>query len=233
MLLHIAGLWALNEFRAVPGEDSFIEFQAVQISFLTAENSETAAAESQVMETPEAPEPENIVTEKVVAENALTENTLTENTITEPVSEVVAEPSLEFTEAPVETVAAVETEETVRNVPSAESSQGADAAAGVAGAEASVPMGDSYSDLEAVSLSDARTPAPSYPAKARQMNWEGDVSVYFTVDSKGRPESIEIRVSSGYDILDQAVLDTVRKRWRFSRENAGMKLKKTFSFRLV
>jgi periplasmic protein TonB len=57
-------------------------------------------------------------------------------------------------------------------------------------------------------------PPPTYPAAARRSGQQGKVVLRVRIDIGGRPEKIELRASSGFDWLDQAALEAV-KRWRF------------------
>lgn len=59
-----------------------------------------------------------------------------------------------------------------------------------------------------------KNPAPAYPRQAREKGWEGLVVLHVTVDVSGRPVDIEKETSSGYEILDESALKTVRS-WRF------------------
>lgn len=55
---------------------------------------------------------------------------------------------------------------------------------------------------------------PVYPGEARREGIRGSVGVRIEVLENGRPGEIEIQRSSGYDSLDEAALQAVRK-WRF------------------
>jgi protein TonB len=57
-------------------------------------------------------------------------------------------------------------------------------------------------------------PAPTYPRMSRRMGEQGTVVVRVFINTEGRAEKAEIRTSSGYNRLDEAALDTV-KRWRY------------------
>ena len=57
-------------------------------------------------------------------------------------------------------------------------------------------------------------PQPQYPYRARQRHWEGRVVLRVVVDAQGQPERVSVLSSSGYDVLDDAALDAIR-RWRF------------------
>lgn len=57
-------------------------------------------------------------------------------------------------------------------------------------------------------------PQPQYPERARREGWEGTVLLRVLVDRKGATKSVELNGSSGYEVLDQAAMETVKK-WRF------------------
>jgi TonB family protein len=61
----------------------------------------------------------------------------------------------------------------------------------------------------------AKNPAPDYPAEARLRGEEGTVVVRVLVAADGSVRWVEIAKSSGFDLLDQQALRTVRTRWRF------------------
>lgn len=65
-----------------------------------------------------------------------------------------------------------------------------------------------------------KNPAPVYPEYARQQNWEGTVTLRVLVSPKGDVAQIEIDRGSGYDMLDESALKTIRK-WRFLPASAG------------
>jgi protein TonB len=57
--------------------------------------------------------------------------------------------------------------------------------------------------------------APRYPAAARKAGWEGLVVARVVVDTRGYAASVSIHESSGYPLLDQAVIKAVQK-WIFT-----------------
>ncbi len=63
-------------------------------------------------------------------------------------------------------------------------------------------------------------PKPEYPERARREGWEGTVLVRVLVDQKGRSKSMELSRSSGFEILDQAAIEAVKK-WRFQPARSG------------
>jgi len=61
---------------------------------------------------------------------------------------------------------------------------------------------------------------PRYPEFARRKGWEGRVFIRVSVDASGNPTAVAVAQSSGYSVLDQAALQTVKK-WRFRPQVAG------------
>lgn len=60
----------------------------------------------------------------------------------------------------------------------------------------------------------ARCPAPAFPLEAKKSGLKGTVLLLVEVDEAGRPSSVCIQRTSGYELLDSAALRTVRG-WRF------------------
>ena len=58
-------------------------------------------------------------------------------------------------------------------------------------------------------------PRPSYPAISKRMGEQGKVMLRVFVNAQGQPEQIQIQQSSGFDRLDKAAVDAVR-RWKFT-----------------
>lgn len=63
-------------------------------------------------------------------------------------------------------------------------------------------------------------PPPPYPDTARRNGWEGLVLLIVKVSPDGRAKAVEVKESSGYDILDKSASDTIAK-WLFqpARQN--------------
>jgi protein TonB len=63
-------------------------------------------------------------------------------------------------------------------------------------------------------------PAPAYPRHSLRLGETGKVLLLVFVSSSGQAEEVKIKASSGYERLDEAALNAVRK-WRFTpaREN--------------
>lgn len=56
--------------------------------------------------------------------------------------------------------------------------------------------------------------APKYPMQARLRHWEGTIRLKVLITPEGRVKDISVARSSGFDVLDDAALETVRK-WKF------------------
>lgn len=65
-----------------------------------------------------------------------------------------------------------------------------------------------------------RNPAPEYPEQAVERGWEGTVILNVHVMGNGKPDSVEIKTSSGRKVLDTAAIQTVR-RWSFVPAKQG------------
>jgi len=63
---------------------------------------------------------------------------------------------------------------------------------------------------------DRSTPQPDYPRLALQRGYQGTVIITFTVEPSGEISKAEVTESSGFTMLDEEALNTVRKRWRFA-----------------
>jgi protein TonB len=57
-------------------------------------------------------------------------------------------------------------------------------------------------------------PSPEYPAIARRRGYEGTVLVEVLVNRDGRVEDLRLSQSSGYPVLDQAAMNSMRG-WLF------------------
>lgn len=65
-----------------------------------------------------------------------------------------------------------------------------------------------------------KNPAPAYPYAAIRQGQQGLVMLEVLVDKTGRPTSVKIHQSSGFALLDQSALWTVR-RWKFDPAHVG------------
>ena len=66
----------------------------------------------------------------------------------------------------------------------------------------------------------AENPKPIYPQKAQAQGYKGEVLLRVEVLPNGQVGQIEVKKSSGYEILDQSALSTVRK-WKFIPAQKG------------
>ncbi len=64
-------------------------------------------------------------------------------------------------------------------------------------------------------------PKPVYPASARRMGLEGLVILRVKVDSHGKPQDVQVLISSGSSILDKSALDVVSQQWTFVPARQG------------
>ena len=58
-------------------------------------------------------------------------------------------------------------------------------------------------------------PTPIYPDEARRRAEHGTVVLRIHVTADGSVEGVEVARSSGFDLLDDSAIETVRTRWRF------------------
>jgi len=72
----------------------------------------------------------------------------------------------------------------------------------------------------------------SYPARAQRMGWSGRVVVTFEVQHSGRTQNIRIARSTGYEELDDNVVETIRKVEPFPKPPVPVKLTIPFSYGL-
>lgn len=63
-------------------------------------------------------------------------------------------------------------------------------------------------------------PAPAYPSVSRRLGEEGRVILRVYVLADGTAGEVQVRTSSGFDRLDQAAADAV-KRWKFVPARRG------------
>jgi protein TonB len=65
-----------------------------------------------------------------------------------------------------------------------------------------------------------KNPPPAYPNLSRRMKEQGRVILRVLVSASGEPQDVEVRSSSGFERLDRAAMDAVR-RWRFAPARHG------------
>jgi protein TonB len=98
------------------------------------------------------------------------------------------------------------------NSSNAEASGAGGASAGGSGSTDGAGDGDGTSIAHADYGSN---PPPVYPAIARRREQQGTVTMRVLVGIDGIVQHAEIAESSGFDALDDAAIETVRRRWRF------------------
>jgi protein TonB len=76
---------------------------------------------------------------------------------------------------------------------------------------------------EPVAASYLKNPPPKYPVLARKNKQQGTVLLDIQVSVEGEPKSVKIEKSSGFDTLDEAALDAVKK-WKFVPARRGSSL---------
>ncbi len=59
-----------------------------------------------------------------------------------------------------------------------------------------------------------QNPKPAYPAIAKRRNWEGTTILLVTISKQGKVKQVRVLTGSGYKMLDNAALSSVRK-WHF------------------
>ena len=65
-------------------------------------------------------------------------------------------------------------------------------------------------------------PHPEYPLIARKKGWEGRVIIKADIDKAGNVTSIKILKSSGFEVLDESSVTTLRE-WKFTPARYGNK----------
>ncbi len=69
-------------------------------------------------------------------------------------------------------------------------------------------------DLPSSNADYLNNPSPAYPPLSKRLNEQGRVVVRVRIEADGTASQAEVRSSSGFERLDQAALQTV-KRWRY------------------
>ena len=82
------------------------------------------------------------------------------------------------------------------------------------------------------SKSGVRLPSPVYPEVALINGVQGIVVVSIAFNIKGRVERVELIKTSGFEMLDRSVLDTVNWQWKIPKELAPCEFVKQFEFRI-
>ena len=71
-------------------------------------------------------------------------------------------------------------------------------------------------------IGSAKNPHPTYPLIARKKGWEGRVIIQVEIDREGNVSEIKVLESSGFKVLDNASLKTLKK-WKFRPAKIGNK----------
>ncbi len=71
-----------------------------------------------------------------------------------------------------------------------------------------------------------------YPRKAKRMGWSGKVVVSFVIKEDGYVTGMKIIISSGYDLLDDNVIETIRKVQPFPKPPVRAEIKIPITYRL-
>ena len=71
-------------------------------------------------------------------------------------------------------------------------------------------------------IGSAKNPHPTYPLIARKKGWEGRVLIQAEIDREGNVSKIRVLESSGFKVLDNASLETLKK-WKFTPAKIGNK----------
>ena len=65
-----------------------------------------------------------------------------------------------------------------------------------------------------------KNPAPGYPSISRRLGEQGTTQMRVCLDAQGSPQSVDVSRSSGFERLDTAAVQAVRK-WRFEPARRG------------
>ncbi|MDA3956688.1 energy transducer TonB [Oceanispirochaeta sp.] len=216
--LHVALFVFINRLNLAENAEILPEFQKVKVSFTSIKEQKPEIAPPEIQSVSEPMEvEESPVVPVQIKETPVLESPVPESPVPESPAVAVVEPVSKPLPEIKEALQPQGTQERHVLVPTP---QVVDAAPG-------------EPSLDDLNLEGARMPPPVYPSMAKQMGWEGDVTIIFTINSKGRVEEIVIDQSSGHDLLDQSVLTTVQKYWRFPRGGDPLRVRKDFSFRLI
>ncbi|MRR57928.1 MAG: energy transducer TonB [Deltaproteobacteria bacterium] len=71
-----------------------------------------------------------------------------------------------------------------------------------------------------------------YPPRAQRMGWSGNCVVEFVVQANGHAKDIRVLRSTGYELLDENVIETIRKVDPFPRPPIPVKLTIPFAYKL-
>ncbi len=91
---------------------------------------------------------------------------------------------------------------------------------GTEGSGTGTGAGNATSPLITAQAGYLDNPIPEYPERARRQGWQGTVLLNVLISSEGKPEKIEIKHGSGFEILDHAARTAVMG-WRFHPARYG------------
>jgi len=72
----------------------------------------------------------------------------------------------------------------------------------------------------------------TYPPRAQRMGWSGNCVVEFVVEANGHAKEFRVIKSTGYELLDDNVIETIRKVDPFPRPPIPVKLTIPFTYSL-
>jgi protein TonB len=187
-LLHGAALWALRSGPPRPPEELIVPAQML---------AELVAPEPARIETPAPPVPQpQPVQQPVVRKRA------------EP-----PRPTPQRLPAPPQPAVPVAREATPQQAPAAAPAPAPSPAPPVAAVPAPAPAPAAV-ELPSTAAEYLQNPPPAYPPASRRSGEQGKVIVRVLIGADGLAKEAELRQSSGFDRLDRAALETVRK-WRY------------------
>jgi len=105
-------------------------------------------------------------------------------------------------------------------VPVAVAALTSSAAQGAGNSNHNLSSGTAGVELPSSSANYLNNPKPRYPAASLRLEEQGRVIIHALIGADGLPLKMEVRVSSGFDRLDQAALDAVSG-WRFTPGTRG------------
>jgi len=76
-------------------------------------------------------------------------------------------------------------------------------------------QGDDTDRPPSYDLGSDRNPKPKYPYIAKKRGWQGDVLIGVDVKKDGWPQRVRVIESSGFGLLDNAAVATIRDTWQF------------------
>jgi protein TonB len=77
--------------------------------------------------------------------------------------------------------------------------------------ESTVTLKQRYVDAQFAYIKDLINKNITYPNMAKKLGWQGRVLVCFVVKENGKVDELRIEKSSGYEVLDRNVIETIQK----------------------